>query len=129
MAWRSSGRTNQELVDNLWANGLMKNERVRAAMLAVDRANFVLYPSHAYEDSPQAIGKGQTISAPHMHANAADNLQEFVKPGANILDVGCGSGYLAAVLAHMVSIAIIAICFFLIYYVVLKGGYIVLTIL
>lgn len=32
-----------------------------------------------------------------MHANAATALEEYIKPGAKVLDVGCGSGYLTAV--------------------------------
>ena len=36
-----------------------------------------------------------------MHANAATALEEYVKPGAKVLDVGCGSGYLTAVMIFM----------------------------
>ena len=32
-----------------------------------------------------------------MHANAATALEEYARPGAKVLDVGCGSGYLTAV--------------------------------
>jgi protein-L-isoaspartate(D-aspartate) O-methyltransferase len=64
-----------------------------------------------YYDSPQSIGHQQTvlslfkpmlmkISAPHMHANAASALEEYARPGAKVLDVGCGSGYLTAVTPH-----------------------------
>ena len=35
-----------------------------------------------------------------MHANAATALEEYAKPGAKVLDVGCGSGYLTAVNPH-----------------------------
>lgn len=35
MAWRSSGASNEELVNNLYKNGLIKEDRVRRAMLAV----------------------------------------------------------------------------------------------
>ena len=33
-----------------------------------------------------------------MHANAASALEEYARPGAKVLDVGCGSGYLTAVI-------------------------------
>lgn len=33
-----------------------------------------------------------------MHANAASALEEYAKPGMKVLDVGCGSGYLTAVI-------------------------------
>ena len=42
------------------------------------------------------VDTGQ-ISAPHMHANAASALEDYARPGAKVLDVGCGSGYLTAV--------------------------------
>ncbi|KAI0035824.1 Pcmt1-prov protein [Vararia minispora EC-137] len=103
MAWHSSGSTNAELVSNMSANGLIRSELVRKAMNAVDRANYVQNKRDAYHDSPQYIGHGATISAPHMHAHAAENLFPFLHPGANVLDVGSGSGYLSAVFYHLVS--------------------------
>lgn len=38
-----------------------------------------------------------------MHAYAVDHLLPFLRPGAKVLDVGSGSGYLCAVLHHLVS--------------------------
>ncbi|KAE9553486.1 hypothetical protein FO519_003315 [Halicephalobus sp. NKZ332] len=72
MAWRSHGTSNFELVQNLFKNKLFNNERVREAMLAVDRADFV--DVDPYMDCPQPIGYGATISAPHMHAAALEAL-------------------------------------------------------
>lgn len=37
-----------------------------------------------------------------MHANAAESLLPYLKPGARVLDVGSGSGYLTCVLAALV---------------------------
>lgn len=73
-------------------------------MLSVDRAHYCPSPSTAYEDSPQSIGYGATISAPHMHASAAEALLPFLpqSKGAKVLDVGSGSGYLTHVLANLV---------------------------
>ncbi|KAF2660699.1 protein-L-isoaspartate O-methyltransferase [Lophiostoma macrostomum CBS 122681] len=101
MAWRSSGASNTALVNNLAQNGLIKSERVKEAMLKIDRAHFA--PSHPYEDSPQPIGHRATISAPHMHASACESLLPYLNPGARVLDIGCGSGYLTAVLAALVG--------------------------
>ena len=64
MAWRCSGSSNVELVSNLVQSSIVKSARVAQAMKAVDRKNYS--PSGSYEDSPQPIGWGQTISAPHM---------------------------------------------------------------
>jgi protein-L-isoaspartate(D-aspartate) O-methyltransferase len=57
----------------------------------------------AFVDRPSAIGYGQTISAPHMHAMAGSYLLDKVGSSKDtpvkILDVGSGSGYLCAVFA------------------------------
>ncbi|KAF2723436.1 protein-L-isoaspartate O-methyltransferase [Polychaeton citri CBS 116435] len=101
MAWRSSGSTNEALVTNLFTNGLIASPRVKNAMLSVDRAHYA--PAMAYHDSPQPIGYAATISAPHMHASAAESLLPFLRPGARVLDVGSGSGYLTHVLAELIQ--------------------------
>ncbi|PWY65033.1 protein-L-isoaspartate O-methyltransferase [Aspergillus heteromorphus CBS 117.55] len=100
MAWYCSGSTNSELIENLSKTGLIKNERVKKAMLGVDRAHYA--PSRAYSDSPQPIGHGATISAPHMHGHACEYLINFLQPGSRVLDIGSGSGYLTHVLANLV---------------------------
>ncbi|KAK4056923.1 hypothetical protein OIO90_002173 [Microbotryomycetes sp. JL221] len=106
MAWRCSSNTNSGLVHNLATSGLLTTPRVIEAFLKVDRANFISTNSSkrdAYTDSPLYLMDGATISAPHMHAHALENLAAFLKPGSDVLDVGCGSGYLLAVMHHLVS--------------------------
>merc|ERR1712048_205145 len=46
---------------------------------------------------------GATISAPHMHTHALELLSNYLLPGARVLDVGCGSGYLCACMSRMVG--------------------------
>lgn len=106
MAWRSSGDSLAELVDNLWTNRMITDERVKQAFLSVDRAHYA--PRSPYKDAPQSIGHGVTISAPHMHALAVQHLMPYVVPdtaagrGApRILDIGSGSGYLTHLLAEL----------------------------
>ncbi|PHH74325.1 hypothetical protein CDD80_3164 [Ophiocordyceps camponoti-rufipedis] len=106
MAWRCSGRSNAALVENLWRHGLITEAAVKEAFLRVDRAHYA--PSNPYQDSPQPIGHNATISAPHMHASAAEHVLAFARPSAScpaprVLDVGSGSGYLTHVLAEMVG--------------------------
>ncbi|CDM32412.1 hypothetical protein DTO013E5_3404 [Penicillium roqueforti] len=101
MAWYCSGSTNTELIENLFKAGLIQNERVKDAMIGVDRAHYA--PSRPYSDSPQPIGYGATISAPHMHGHACEYLIDYLKPGARVLDVGSGSGYLTHVIANLVT--------------------------
>ncbi|KAG9406628.1 hypothetical protein AC1031_002949 [Aphanomyces cochlioides] len=100
MAWQCSARSNQGLVNNLYQAGLIHSPNVIAAMMQTDRGHYC--PFNPYDDSPQPIGYGQTISAPHMHA-AALELGSNLRDGSTALDVGSGSGYLSACLARMVS--------------------------
>ncbi|KAI0301618.1 protein-L-isoaspartate O-methyltransferase [Multifurca ochricompacta] len=103
MAWFCTGATNTELISNLMRNGLINSETVAAALMSVDRANYVLDKRHAYQDSPQSIGHDATISAPHMHAHAAELLLPYLRRGARVLDVGAGSGYLTSVFHHIIG--------------------------
>jgi hypothetical protein len=54
MAWRSSGSTHEELIENLYRNGLITDQRIKNAMLQVDRADFTDQKSDAYNDRPQS---------------------------------------------------------------------------
>lgn len=83
---------------------------VRDAFLKVDRAHYSPHQAYAYEDSPQSIGHGATISAPHMHASATESLMPYLtgekagkKRDIRVLDVGSGSGYLTSVFAEVLS--------------------------
>lgn len=49
-------------------------------MKAVNRGNYCSYSP--FVDSPQSIGYGATISAPHMHAHALELLADHLKEGA-----------------------------------------------
>lgn len=97
------------LVDNMVKSGLIKSTRVAEVMKATDRGNYAPVKDNAYQDSPQPLGmicskaQGATISAPHMHAAALQHLEDFMYPGARVLDVGCGSGYLSTAMARLVS--------------------------
>ena len=46
--------------------GILNNEETVKAMLSVDRKNYAKAKSVPYQDAPQGIGYGVTISAPHM---------------------------------------------------------------
>ncbi|KAF9165725.1 hypothetical protein DFQ26_009484 [Actinomortierella ambigua] len=101
MAWRCSGSTNEELIQRLAQAHLIATPTVRDAMLAVDRKHYSKF--RPYEDAPQTIGYGATISAPHMHAAALEALLSCLDKGAKVLDVGSGSGYLTTCIAHIVG--------------------------
>jgi protein-L-isoaspartate(D-aspartate) O-methyltransferase len=77
------------------------DERVLDAIAAVPRERFVPGPlrDRAYENSALSIGCGQTISQPLVVARMSEILDP--RPDDRVLDVGTGSGYHAAVLAHL----------------------------
>lgn len=79
----------------------VKRPDVLAAMGAVPRHTMV--PAHlrrnAYDDSPLPIGYGQTISQPYIVAIMTELLE--LSPQDKVLEIGTGSGYQAAVLAHI----------------------------
>jgi len=73
------------------------------ALEGVDRADFV--PKHlaslAYTDTALPIGEGQTISQPYTVVFMLEQLQ--VQPGDTVLEIGYGSGWQTALLAHLVG--------------------------
>lgn len=79
----------------------IRDPRILDAMFRVPRHEFVpaAYVSAAYEDHPLPIGESETISQPYIVA--AMTLAADVHPGDKALEVGTGSGYQAAILAHL----------------------------
>ena len=91
----------QTLLNGLKTRGMLTSQRVYDAMLSVDRSDFT--SSSPYEDRPQYIDYNATISAPHMHAYALEQLKDHLTEGCHILDVGSGSGYLTVALSKMIN--------------------------
>jgi len=91
----------KDLVEKLFNQGYINTEKVKEAMLKVPREEFMPpeNSSYAYLDRPFPIGKGQTISAPHMVAIIAEKLE--LTDGMRILEIGTGLGYNAAVVAEI----------------------------
>lgn len=79
----------------------IRSPRVLDAMESVPRHLFVPAElvQRAYADEPLPIGAGQTISQPFMVAATAEAL--LLEGRERVLEVGCGSGYQAAVLSRL----------------------------
>ena len=96
--------TNEELIQGLKNDGVLKTKAIEEAFRAVDRARFAGEDSRpvAYMDTALPIGEGQTISQPTVVALCLEWLS--VRPGDRVLDVGSGSGWTTALLAHLVGL-------------------------
>ncbi len=76
----------------------IRDRRVIEAMKRVPREKFVLPDDlqAAYDDHPLSIGYGQTISQPFIVALMIQALH--LKSSDRVLELGTGSGYVAAIL-------------------------------
>src|SRR5882757_60115 len=94
-------RDRNRMVDVQIARRGIRDRHVLDAMRRVPREAFVEpgFEEFAYEDGPLPIGEGQTISQPYIVALMIEASE--VKPGDNVLEVGAGSGYAAAVMSQI----------------------------
>lgn len=95
-------RVVQDLITQLRQAGI-RDERLLQAMAAVPRENFVdeALTHKAWDNTALPIGYGQTISQPFMVAKMTELLEPA--PQAHVLEIGTGSGYQTAILAHLAA--------------------------
>ena len=91
------------LVDQLIQEGWLKSPKIIEAFGAVKRKDFLPEDMKNLAEMNEAlpIGHGQTISQPLVVAFMLELLEP--RKGDRILDVGSGSGWTSALLAHIVS--------------------------
>jgi protein-L-isoaspartate(D-aspartate) O-methyltransferase len=92
-----------EMVERQLAIRGIRDTAVLNAMGQVPREAFVPpeMVKYAYADSALPIGESQTISQPYVVALMTQALE--LSPGDQVLEIGTGSGYAAAVLAEIVD--------------------------
>ncbi|WP_114196030.1 protein-L-isoaspartate(D-aspartate) O-methyltransferase [Edaphovirga cremea] len=95
-------RRMRNLLEQLRQQGI-EDERLLQAIEAVPRERFVdeALEHKAYENTALPIGSGQTISQPYMVARMTQLLN--LTPTSRVLEIGTGSGYQTAILAHLVN--------------------------
>jgi protein-L-isoaspartate(D-aspartate) O-methyltransferase len=91
----------RDMVERQLRRRRIRDPRLLDAFLAVPRHRFVpaSHRDEAYQDHPVPIARGQTISQPYMVAWMTQELG--LGGGERVLEVGTGSGYQAAILAHL----------------------------
>jgi protein-L-isoaspartate(D-aspartate) O-methyltransferase len=91
----------ENMVRTQLADRGIRDVRVLEAMRTVPRHEFVAESLQrgAYEDHPLPIGAEQTISQPYIVALMLQHLA--LEPADRILEVGTGSGYVAALLSTL----------------------------
>lgn len=100
----SNGMDRDGLYDHLDHNSqVLRNQGVRDAFAAVDRADFLHedYKPEAYEDYAVPAGHGQHVTKPTLAAFMLELLG--AEKGERVLEVGSGSGWVTALLADMVG--------------------------
>ena len=99
----TSQRTRDRMVARLREKGI-RDEAVLAAMAAIPRHIFIeeALASRAYEDTALPIGFEQTISQPFVVARMIEALRGEA-PLGNVLEIGTGCGYQAALLARLAT--------------------------
>jgi len=92
--------SNSELVYYLVRTGRIESSQVEQAFRNIDRREFVpgKEADRAYADNPLPLD-GVTVSAPHVVAIVTELLD--LSGEERVLEVGCGSGYQAAILGEL----------------------------
>lgn len=93
----------EHLIDYWESERIVTNKKIIKAVKAIPRENFIENEllEEAYDDYPLPIPGGQTISQPTTVVIMLEALE--LEEGQKILEIGTGSGWNAALIAHIVG--------------------------
>lgn len=93
----------QQLIEHLKKSGVLYSSSILKALTEIDRADFVPENARdlAYDDVPLLVPYGQTLPEPHTVIFMLEQLG--VAEGDTVLEIGYGSCWQTALLAHMVG--------------------------
>jgi protein-L-isoaspartate(D-aspartate) O-methyltransferase len=105
---RGAGELHRALVDMLVNRGLIQSPSVEAAFRAVSRHLFLpnepIERAYADDAIPTKVSGGAAISSASQPAIVAIMLEQLeLRPGHRVLEIGAGTGYNAALMAHIVG--------------------------
>jgi len=105
----SAQALNEALIASLKQDGNLHDPRVEAAFRAVPRHLFLpdLPLDQAYQDDAiptKRLESGEVVSSSSQPAMMAIMLEQLdLQPGQRVLEIGAGTGYNAALMAHIVG--------------------------
>lgn len=95
----SMSTTLEDLISHLKEKRILRTDFIESAFRAVDRSYFC--KENPYFDAAINIPCDMCISTPHMHLLALELMKEGFSDAKKILDVGTGTGYMAAVFSYL----------------------------
>lgn len=104
MAWRSSGTTNDEMVDNLKRFSVISSPIVERGFRSVDRRFFVPKEREDIAHADQPLKERNIhISAPHIYGSALEALELKENSSLSFLNIGSGTGYMSCIVASILG--------------------------
>ncbi|KAJ0180225.1 hypothetical protein K1T71_003629 [Dendrolimus kikuchii] len=98
----SSGKDNDELIDNLMGGNYIRSRHTERVFRALDRADYMTPESRdqAYKDLAWRHGPLH-LSAPCIYSEVMEGLE--LKPGLSFLNIGSGTGYLSTMVGLVIG--------------------------
>ena len=97
----NSPKSMKELAQLLINQGAIQTQKVYDAFINTDRKDYSKY--NPYMNLAQTIEYNAVISQPLLHVTDMEALRDHIFPGARVLDVGCGSGFLCVAFSKMMN--------------------------